>query len=672
MKNIYLLLMGLFAALTNANANQGFYCNHFSGSAANRDAQIVASPDHVARMAKYDVGFYFLDLNMQRTAPYTISGNVLMRTKSLVSSLDTFGVELSALFTIDSVQAALNGGSFQSANFARIASTTAINVVLPFTAALNQMVEVRVYYHGNPQTSTLGPSGGAVFTPTTQYPNIFNASPPYNASTWFPCKQSLTDKADSSWFFITTDTANVAVANGLLQNTVPVGSNKNRWEYKSKYPIDFFLIAFVVGTKSGMAKTTEYFHPTGRTDSMAVNGFGAAINTNTAVDILSKFSSLLGLYPFYDETLGLASVYLGGGMENQTIIAMGNIGTVMEHEIMHQWFGAHVTCASYRDLWLNEGFARWGESLYSELSSANPDSGRIKLCTEYEVGNPLYGANIGTVNVTNANTSIFHYVSDTNSVNSLYGGTGRTAYYEKPAMMINSLRFEINNDSIFFLGLRNYLSQYAGGNARGSDFIDVMETTTGMDLTDFFAGWYYGYGFPTFNIKWNQKNGQLMMEVTETTSSTNTPLIKTSLEVKVLRANADTTLRFYIGQNVSSFNISSSDSVTGFVVDPNQWIANKAGTTTMDTSLIISGIEILKDGSASFHIYPNPTNGTLYISSSLPSGEPMDAELYNAFGQLVHRERISSNRQMNLPTLPQGIYLLQINRSQPIKVMIIE
>lgn len=667
MKQIYLIITGLLLSLSGAFANQGFFCNHYPAAGAARGAEAIASPSHVALMQKYDVGFYFLDLDIQRTAPYTISGNVLVRAKSLVGSLDTFGIELANQFTIDSIHAALNGGSFQSATFARTASTSDIRVFLPFTATSNQTLEVRVFYRGNPLTSTFGPTGGGVFTGA----NIFTASPPYNSSTWFPCKQSLTDKADSSWFFITTDTANVAVANGALKNTVSVGSNKNRWEYKSRYPIDFYLIAFVVGTKSGMAKTTQFFHPVGRTDSMVVEGYGG-INTGKAVDVLHKFSELFGLYPFYEEKLGLAAVSLGGGMENQTIIAMGNIGTVMEHEITHQWFGDHVTCGSYRDMWLNEGFARWGESVYAEFASSNPDSARIKLCTEYEVGNPIYGATSGTINNANANASIHYYASDTNSINALYGGLGRTLNYEKPAMMLNSLRFEINDDDLFFQGLRNYLTQFGGSTARTADFIYIMETTTSMDLTDFFDNWYYGYGFPTFNIKWHQKNNRLALQVNHTGSSANTPLFKTSLEVKIKRQLSDTTVRVFVNQNSQTFQLAMDDSVTGFEVDPNQWIANKTGTVTKDTSLVIeTALASLEKANISFNVHPNPTNGTLYISSSLKSSEVMDAELYNAFGQLVHRERVAANRQMSLPQLPDGVYLLQINDSKPVKVMLV-
>ena len=83
-------------------------------------------------------------------------------------------------------------------------------------------------------------------------------------------------------------------------------------------------------------------------------------------------------------------------MENQTIVSLGFAGTVIEHETTHQWFGDNVTCASYKELWLNEGFARWGESLYPELSA--PDSARcqcshgLSYAAFIEDGNLTFGA----------------------------------------------------------------------------------------------------------------------------------------------------------------------------------------------------------------------------------------------------------------------------------------
>ncbi|MDB5281537.1 MAG: hypothetical protein JWO06_612, partial [Bacteroidota bacterium] len=435
------------------------------------NAAAVPSAAHIARENEYDVNFYFLDLDIEKSSN-AISGNVMIRGYSMVSNLDTFAVELDNTLTIDSAVADLNGAAFQTAIVAR--NGTEINVVLPFTANVGQFVEVRIYYHGSPTLSNGFPVSG-FFTGTN---HKFSASPPYNSYTWFPCKQVLTDKADSSWFFITTDTSSRGISNGLLTGVTPVSATKNRWEWKSHHAIDFYLIAFAAGK---FTEKTAWFHPTGRTDSMELKYYNYTPVGNLIPNILQVYTDLFGPYPFYNEKLGIAAVNLGGGIENQTIVMFG-AGGVEAHEISHQWFGDNVTCGSWKDVMLNEGFARWCESVYPEFSGGG-SAARINVCNQYETS-------------VLSNPSASGYApADTQSVLGVFGNAA--VYYDKNAMTINSLRFEVNNDSLFFLGLRNYQAQFHASTAYGSDLKTVMENTTGLNLTDFFNQWYYGFGFPT-------------------------------------------------------------------------------------------------------------------------------------------------------------------------------
>jgi aminopeptidase N len=666
MKELYAFISGLILLCTyQAQAQSSYPCPYVrSHTPSGHEFKMLSSPENVAREGEYDVHFYFLDLDIEKTSSY-ISGNVMVQASSLVSALDTFSLDLdSAHFIVDSVYSALDLGTYLSAQYTQ--SGNGLAVILPFSAGMNQTVQTRVWYHGTAATSTGGyPNGNAFFMGNTQ---VFSASPPYNSASWWPGKQDLNDKADSSWFFITTDTSNTAISNGLLTNIVRVDSNKKRCEWKSHHAIDFYLISFVVGA---YARTTQYLHPPGRMDSMIVEYYN--LSPSYTLDVLDKYDSLFGLYPFYDEKFGIASVYLGGGMENQTIVSLGIAGTVIEHETMHQWFGDNVTCGTYRDLFLNEGFARWAESLYPELASSNPDSTRISICNQYENGSALYGkGGLGY-----PLSSIYNYNVDTVDILKLYADTGRGMNYEKAAMMINSLRFEINNDSLFFQGLHNYQTAFAGRTAVANDLIDVMENTTGMDFTDFFNQWLFGYGFPTFNINWNQQNGLLAISIAEVASdSTETPLFKTSLQVTIQRINnltmteGDTTIRLFVPQSVTGLTIPCSDSVTGFWVDPYQWILNGTGTVTNDTSLPFNtGVQTLAAVSE-FKVYPNPASDYLYIQYTGSDTGPINAALYNTLGQIVLSENISLNEPIDLRKLTSGLYMLELNQSSSYKISV--
>jgi aminopeptidase N len=612
-------------------------------SAFSSSAQTIPSNAHMAIENEYDVNFYWLDLKIEDTST-SISGNVLIRGYAL-TVLDTFGVELDTLLTIDSAVADLGGGAFQAASVLR--SGIEVNIFLPFSVPTGQYTEVRIYYHGKPKASSGFPTSGFFTGPNQK----FSASPPYNSYTWWPCKQVLTDKADSSWFYITTDTSSRGISNGVLNHVTSISPTLNRWEWRSHHPIAFYLVSFVAGK---YPETTQYFHPRGRTDSMQIQYYNYTPPTDTLIpSILQVYTNLFGPYPFYDEKFGIAKTTLSGGMENQTIVSLG-IGGVEAHETSHQWFGDNVTCGSWQDIMINEGFARWCESVYPEFSGGG-DSARISVCNDYETSVLSFPQGSG------------YSPADTQTVIGVFGN--EYLYYDKNAMMLNSLRFTINNDSIFFLGLRNYQAIYHGSNAYGNNLRDVMENTTGIDLTDFFNQLYYGFGFPTYNITWHQVANELMLQITQTTSSTNTPLFTTPLQLKVLTATGDTTVRLNIGSNITTFNIPISGSADSFVVDPNQWIANGQGTVQMDTSLFVSGIHEIRAAS-NYKVYPNPASTYLDITSGTSSHGAVDMILYNDLGQKVYNIKTLPNGRISLPALSDGLYTLQIDHTETFKVIV--
>jgi aminopeptidase N len=622
-----LLLISLSGFSQTFEKNQAAACSRTRIYEKSPVVQSVTKP-HARRQRQFDVKFYHLDLNIENSTN-AISGNVMIRCGAITNDLDTIALELHANLNIDSVTASLDGNQFLPASVNR--NGKELNVILPFSANSGQQVQTRIFYRGTPPVSGSFPTSGFF----SGNGHKFSATPPYNAYTWFPCKQDLTDKADSSWFFITTSQNLKAVSNGRLEQIVTLPDNKRRWEWKSSYPIAYYLIAFVVGNYT---ENSFYWKPSGRSDSMLVSYYNYG-NSQTP-QILQVFSDLFGLYPFYKEKLAMAGISLGGGIENQTIIGMGQ-GAPESHEIMHQWFGDHVTAASWKDIMLSEGFAEWGISIWDEFKTgtSNP-AARISRCNVYETnaltnGGSVYGQNMDT------STVIGVFLS-------------KNLYYDKAAMIINTLRFEINNDELFFQGLRNYLSQYGGKSASAKELKQVMEQTTGMDLEDFFNHWYYGQGYPRFNIRWNNKLDSLYLQISEVTNAASNPLIKTSLELKLERTTGDTTIRLFIDKNIASFKIPVSGTVTGIVVDPNQWILNGKGTITPDEALSLGHINQMPQWVA----VPNPAKDQLTLVSNMKSGKSLYLLIMDLSGRIVCSKQVKINESFDLPELKPGIYLL--------------
>jgi len=188
--------------------------------------------------------------------------------------------------------------------------------------------------------------GGSRLT-TASFPTWGNQvtwtlSEPFSAYEWFACKQSLKDKADSCDVNITLPSNSMAGSNGLLINTVNLGATK-RFEWKHRYPIDYYLISISVAE---YVEYNVYANPVGATNPILIHNFihnnsGTLPNFQTDInetaDFMELFSDLYGMYPFADEKYGHCMAPLSGGMEHQTMTTQGffNAG-LTSHELAHQ------------------------------------------------------------------------------------------------------------------------------------------------------------------------------------------------------------------------------------------------------------------------------------------------------------------------------------------------
>jgi aminopeptidase N len=157
--------------------------------------------------------------------------------------------------------------------------------------------------------------------------------------------------------------------------------------------------------------------------------------------ILEYYSELFGLYPFYQEKYGHCMAPFGGGMEHQTMTSIGNLGSYATnaHELMHQWFGDHVTCKTWKDIFINEGFASYGEYLaYEKFRSYAAAQNLMKNVHDNVMVDP----------------NAMVYFTDTNDVGRIFDSR---LTYDKGNAVIHTLRF-ILGDTLFFNGLKQFQS----------------------------------------------------------------------------------------------------------------------------------------------------------------------------------------------------------------------
>lgn len=512
-------------------------------------------------MSKYDVKYLKLDIVAQ-PGSRAISGNALT-VAQIVSPLDTFITELRSNMIVDSIKV-----NNQITAFSRSSD----HIFIPFgvTQSVGTTISVLVFYRGTANNLGVyaGTSNGLTYVATL--------SESYQAREWFPCKQILSDKIDSTEIWVTTSNVNKVGSNGLLQGVDVLPSNRVRYRWKTNYPMNYYLPSIAVGNYQ---EYLNYAKPAAMSpDSLLIQHY--IVNTPTYLNnvktnldktprFVEKMSELFGLYPFKNEKYGHAMANIGGGMEHQTMSTMANFGTALiAHELGHQWFGDYVTCASWNDIWINEGFATYSEQLMMEklpaLFTTSANTNMLNL------HNSVMSAANGSLYVPDA--SLF----DENRIFST------RLSYNKGAATVHNLRFEMQSDTLFFNTLKNFLQQYQNNVASTNDFKVVAENTSGKNLTDFFNQWVYGEGYPTYNITYYRPTGDsILLLVNETVSAPSvTPFFKGLLELKITSLQGDTTVLVNVTSNNQVFKIGYNKTPTGIVIDPNNWIVNKTGTVT--------------------------------------------------------------------------------------------
>jgi aminopeptidase N len=591
---------------------------------------------------KYDVGFHHLSLEVERTGT-AIKGSVRTIARSRVAQLDTFLFQLHSNFIVDSILTP----SQDRLPFAKMGHVTA--VLLPQSVGLNQIIDLTIYYRGTPPSGANAAIGNGFSnraSPTYGNQITWSLSEPYSAYEWWPCKQSLQDKIDSCFISITTDTSNKVGSNGNLVSIEPKDNGKHTYHWQTRYAMNYYLVALTVGQ---YREYVSYAKPKQIADSILIQNYiynATAYNNNKAsIDITAKqlelFSDLFGVYPYHKEKYGHMMAPFSGGMEHQTMSSMGifNFG-IVAHELGHQWFGNHVTCATWSDIWLNEGFASYTEYLAAKYlnSPANALSVLNGMHTSAKAG-------IGSV-----------YVTDTNNVSRIFSSA---LTYEKGGSAVRVLHY-ILGDSLFFNMCRTYLNKHGNGNASTADLAKVCKEVSGKNLDYFFDQWIYGAGFPSYQIKWNYKGGKLFVKLTQSNAQDANNVFNLSLPLLIRRAGASDTL-VYLNNTKSNelFEIGLTDSVNFIQLDPENWILKNV-QVTFDGGL--NGEREQKMNDNLFVVYPNPANASLQFLYG--NDHNIALTIYNLQGEKCLETILTQNREVNVLQLPNGIYFYHLTTSE--------
>ena len=595
-------------------------------------------------LENYDVTFYWLDIEVTNMSTF-VTGKTTINADAVVA-IDTFAFELVKDIDIDNILV----DGIQYSNFTRDGD----NVLVPITTIeAGNSFSAEIFYNGDPGSVGFLSGLTKAYSEGYQKHVVWSLSEPFGAKSWFAVKQDLEDKADSCWVFLTTSSNNMAGSQGILTNVIDLGNGNTRYEWKSSYPIAYYLISFAV---SEYQEYNTYAYPEEMNgDSILIQNFiydapNCLENNKAGIDatgeMVELFSDLYILYPFHEEKYGHCLTQLGGGMEHQTMSTMGGFSFgLVAHELGHMWFGDNVTCATWSDIWINEGFATYSNYL-AEAYINGWENGKsfIANAQNSAMSQPGGSTYIPEEEITIPNQwRIFN---------------GRLSY-NKGAAIIHTLRHEIQDDDLFFDVMETFQVEFSDSTATGEDFKNVAEEVTGMEFDQFFDQWYYGQGYPTYDIEYYMEGSQFKMNVTQSTSTSATTLFEMLMEYKLTFSDGtDTIVKLFQSDNINSFSVDvGKKEVVDVDVDPEQWTMEKVNSISVTVDETESPVY--------FTIGPNPVKDNLNIYFLNNSALAREISVTDLTGKELQNFTTPDNHfTINTSLFDHGIYLVIISDGQ--------
>jgi aminopeptidase N len=610
-----------------------FFSNTFYGQ----------SPEYSS--ALYDIYFYRFNLEVNNLTP-SLQGNVEIHARIIEARVDTMVLELSDQVDVDSVFADQDRTEI-------LHSENLLYIPLNDPALSGESVFMNIYYHII-DGDFLYNRGIVTRTDQNGKSVTWTLSEPYFSRNWFPCSQNLTDKIDSAYLIFTAPDSCLVGSNGVLTEITELENGKRSFEWRTSYPMAFYLISYAVGDYMDYS----FYVPISHGDSVLVQNYiyndsSYFLNNKANIDatgqLLQVFSELFGPYPFVDEKYGHCLAPLSGGMENQTMTTLSEFSfDLVSHELAHQWFGDYVTCSDWQNIWINEGFASYAELLAIEQLKTEVER-RVWLLDSYSY---IITEPDGSTYVPEEELQNYRRIFD------------KRLTYEKGAFILHMIRHQLGDDALFYQLLRNFLGKYAFSFASAQDFKQLAEDISQKDFDNFFNQWYYGEGYPILDFRWKQDAGYLTIEIDQqTTAAEITPFFDLLIDLKVYYLGGDTLIQIRPGSNTDQVQIGLHERVYKISPDPDKWLLAEIRSVTrvFDTDL-----------AASFAVFPNPTRDEFYIEN-YKIGLPFEASLYTSEG--VYIDKVSGTEAfISFPTgsLATGFYFVVISRDNISKTFKIE
>ena len=322
-------------------------------------------------------------------------------------------------------------------------------------------VPVSVTYHGQPR-------GGIRFFADQQ--QVYTA---FSTSQWLVCVDSPDQKA--------TLRLSVTVPAGLV--AIGSGAARSDREWVIDTPVSTYLFGFAAGRFRSAADVRHGVRLQYLAESYSEDELRSIFRETP--DILGFFEEKSGVpyrAPAYTQVLAAGSVEQEAGAF--TLLSSGYGRTLLDdptdvwleaHEFAHQWWGNGVTCVGWTHFWLNEGFATFMAAAYEE---------RARGHDAYLADVEGWRKRVDRLRASGTDRPLVF--PDWNRPTA----DDRAVVYQKGALVLHELR-ELLGDQPFWTAIRAYTREYAGHDVTSPGMQRAFETSSGRNLTAFFAEWVY-------------------------------------------------------------------------------------------------------------------------------------------------------------------------------------
>jgi aminopeptidase N len=386
-------------------------------------------------------------------------------------------------------------------------------LVIPLTTAAHagEKFDVNIRYEGKPT------KGLFFILPDKDYPDrpkqVWTQGESEDTRYYLPTYDYPNDRLTSETI-LTVPASWITVANGKLISVSDAANGMKIWTWKESVPSSTYLITIVAGEFDEVKDTwrglpVTYYAPKGRGDRLA-------INYSRTPQMIELFSKKLGVdYPWEKYAQSMVDDFVAGGMENSSATTNTSASLqhpklapeyltgqddLISHELGHQWFGDLVTCKDWGDIWLNEGFATFMETVWSESHFGKDQADYERWLAArgwFEQAN-LYDKPI-----------VRHDFNDSGE----FDGNA----YTKGGWVLYMLRHQLGEDA-FYRGLKHYLEVNRGKNVVTADLAKAVEEATHVNVDQFFSQWLYGAGAPKFDLsyKYDDAKHEIALTVKQT------------------------------------------------------------------------------------------------------------------------------------------------------------